>query len=208
MALDQVDWWSEIKPILGPLIQAGVVLVVGTFTVVFQLRQARTAERKLFTDLHDKRYKALSSFTNELLELVLQALDEEDDSHPLSRALEASTTLEARQRRSRALANKMEELTWLYGADVMLHVTRMHEHAEKILGILDRLRHKLESDNKVQLVDDINWNNQQMYDALGAINEAARHYLYVGHIRLKTPRIRPFTMDELRRASKSNDGLF
>lgn len=191
MAIEWVYWWTEIKPVLGPLVQAAVVLVVGAFTVWFQLKQARTAERKLFADIHDKRYQAISSFTRDITELVLDTLAENDADHQPPGSIVSS------HQRSRTLFAQMQELTWLFGNDVMLPVTKMHGHAEQILATINRIRHQLKSDNPVTLVEDINWHNDNMYLALGQINEASRHYLYVGHIKMKAPRMPAFTTKEL-----------
>lgn len=182
--------WAEIKPILGPLIQAGVVLMVGAWTIWYQLRQARTAERKLFADLHDKRYTALSGFTNEIVEMVRTILDQDDDRPP--------NHINVEQARSRGHAAQMEELTWLFGSDVIFHLTQMHERAEEIMGTINRLRHNLDSDDKVRLVESLNRNNEAMYGALGRVNEAARHYLYVGHIKTQAPAMPAFTLDQLK----------
>lgn len=187
--IDGGGLWSEVKPILGPLIQAFVVLMVGVWTIWFQLRQARTAERKLFADLHDKRYKSLSGITHEVIETVLAALDESDDQPPRNIIDE--------QARSRAQSAKFEELTWLFGSDVIFHVEQMRMRMEAILGILDRLRHKLTSDNQVELVENLNQNKDALYGALSHVNDAARHYLYVGHIKTRAPFMPAFTMSEL-----------
>ena len=187
--IDGAALWSEVKPILGPLIQAVVVLMVGAWTIWFQLRQARTAERKLFTDLHDKRYKALSGFTHEIIETALTALDESDDQPPRSILDE--------QARSREQSAKFEELNWLFGDDVIFHVEQMRMRSEEILSILNRLRHKLASDNQVELVQNLNIHKDHLYGALSHVNDAARHYLYVGHIKTRAPPMPAFTMGEL-----------
>ena len=187
--IDGSALWSEFKPILGPLIQAAVVLMVGAWTIWFQLRQARTAERKLFADLHDKRYKALSGFTREVIEVVLAALDEPDDQPP--RNILDKHAFFRRQ------AAEMEELTWLFGGDVLFYVEQMRLRMEEILHILDRLRHKLSGENQVQLVENLNLKNDALYAALSHMNDAARHYLYVGHIKTRAPTLPAFTSGEL-----------
>lgn len=187
--IDGAALWSEVRPILGPLIQAAVVLMVGAWTIWFQLRQARTAERKLFADLHDKRYKALSGFTHEVIEIVLAALDESDDQPPRNILDE--------QARFRGQAAKLEELSWLFGGDVIFYVEQMRMRMEEILGILNMLRHKLSDDNQVELVENLNLNKDALYGALSHVNDAARHYLYVGHIKTRAPSMPAFTMDEL-----------
>ncbi|SEJ83287.1 hypothetical protein SAMN05428950_103393 [Sphingomonas sp. OV641] len=193
--------WAEIKPILGPLIQALVVLVVGAFTIWFQLRQARTAERKLFSDLHDKRFRALHDFTHELDESVREKLDEDDSAHP-------SINVRAEHSRSRARSARIHEIAWLFGDDVVLPAAKMNEHAEAIINQVHRIRHKLKSDNPVKLVDDINWNNHQMYAAWGALNDAARHYLYVGHIKMRIPPLPAYTLKELHLGKRLNKDRF
>ncbi len=192
MTNEPVSLWTEIKPILGPLIQAGVVLIVGAFTVWFQLRQARTAERKLFADIHDKRYKALSAFTRDVTDLAWQLLYEEQV------AVEGEPSLpEKAKAKWRALNGQVQELTWLFGSDVMIEVVRMQDHTEKMLDAVLRFEHRLKSDNPVELVDQINVHNELFNNAVGRLNEASRHYLYVGHIKAKVPFIRGFTTDEL-----------
>jgi len=188
---EPINWWAEIKPILGPLIQAGVVLIVGTFTVWFQLRQARTAERKLFADIHDKRYRALTAFTHDVTELVQKLLYEEmpEDAAPMA--------INKTSAQFRALNVQVQELSWLFGSDVMIEVTRMHEHTEIILDSIIRLEHRLSSDNPVALTDTINKHNTLMNNAHGRLIEASRHYLYVGHIKARVPSIRGFTIKEL-----------
>ncbi len=172
--------WTEIKPILGPLIQAAVVLIVGIFTLIFQRRQARVAERKLFTDLHDKRYRALTSFTHDITELVLEVIKSNDSTTPPMDA-------EDRQRQSRQMFARMQELEWLFGSDVMSQVNRMHDRAETILNLANQLRHQFKTDDKVAVVEAINEHNNDLYDALGHISFAARHYLYVGNIKINAP---------------------
>lgn len=187
--IDGSALWSEVKPILGPLIQAAVVFMVGAWTIWFQLRQARTAERKLFADLHNKRYKALSGFTNEVIEIVLAALDESDDQSPRDILGEHCFF--------RGQAAKLEELTWLFGDDVMFYVEQVRLRMEEILHILDRLRHNLSSDNQVELVESLNRKKDAFYGALSHLNNTARHYLYVGHIKTRAPLIPAFTIGEL-----------
>ncbi|MBB3349460.1 hypothetical protein [Sphingomonas sp. BK069] len=187
---DQSPLWTEIRPIFGPLIQAAVVLIVGVWTIWFQLRQARTAERKLFTDLHDKRFKALSNFTRDIMDMVLTVLAEDDNRPPQSPLEE--------QARSRDLSARLEQLAWLFGSDVIFHLTQMLEHAERIMSTVSRLRHKLDSDDGVQLVQSLNVNNEALHAALASVNEAARHYLYVGHIRAQAPPSPAFTPEQLK----------
>lgn len=174
--MDWVVFWTEIKPILGPLIQALVVLLVGAFTVFFQLRQAKTAERKLLTDLHDKRYEALSSFTRDVTEMVLDILYDDDTITP-------PTDLMEQQQKSRQMFARMQQLEWLYGDDVMAHVARMYDRAEMIQSFTNRLRHHLKDDDDVDIINAINEHNDDLYNALDCVNIAAHRYLYVGNIR-------------------------
>ncbi len=183
--------WTEIKPILGPLIQAGVVLLVGRYTLLYQRRQVTTAEQKLTLDLHDKRYKALTSFTEELWEEVLAVLYESDEGKaPFLHLPEA-------QRRSRSHYWKLQELSWLFADDVMFYVTKLHEHHEAILGIVNRLRHELQEDNATEMTADLNWHNDSFNYALTRVNEVARDYLFVGTIKGKAEPAHAFSLDEL-----------
>lgn len=170
--------WPELRPILGPLIQAAVVLIVGYFTLRYQARQAKTAEQKLFTELHDKRYKALTAFTHDVTELVLEVIYSDDTTTP-------PFNMQERQRQSRLMFARMQELEWLFGDDVMTHVQRMYGRAEMILNLVNQLRHQLKEDDKVAVVDAINEHNDDLYDALGHITMTARQYLYVGDIKAK-----------------------
>lgn len=174
-----MNWWliwMEVKPILGPLIQALVVLAVGIFTIKFQLRQANTAERKLFTDIHDKRYKALTSFTRDVEEMVLEAIGTDD-------AITSPTSVDVRLGQQRVLYARMQELEWLFGEDLMVKVSAFYNQAQGILNLIDRLRHNLSEDDAVALTTQINVHNDAMYDALAAIAFEARSYLYVGNIK-------------------------
>ncbi len=192
LATGAIDWWAEIKSVIVPLTQLVIALGVGAFTVWFQLRQARTAERKLFADIHDKRYKALTAFTQNINALVLKVLYE-DDGEPSG----SETANMSPQERFRATHRQIEELGWLFGDDVMLEAARMQHHAECILDNALKIDHHLESSDDVRFVNNINEHNRLFMHSTGLLDQAARNYLYVGHIRLKAPHFTGFTTKQL-----------
>lgn len=177
-AVGPATFWTEVKPIIGPLLQAIVVLAVGYYTIGFQRRQAKTAERKLFADIHDKRYKALTSFIHDVREEALNALNADDA---------ASTPMGANelQRRGREMSARMQELGWLFGSDLMQELNEFRIHATGILTTINRVRHNLTEDqNSTVLVDTINDHVTKMYQAMAGVVIVARNYLYVGSIKM------------------------
>lgn len=79
----------------------------------------------------------------------------------------------------------------------MLEAVRMQHHAEGILSNATRIDHHLESDDEVHLVNNINEHNKLFMQANGGLDQAARNYLYVGHIKVKAPFFGGFTTKQL-----------
>lgn len=162
--------WTEIKPILGPLIQAAVVLIVGTATVIFQLSQAKTARNKLFTDLHDKRYKSLSGIQGLLNDQVRRRFV--SDVMPARDRDESMGDLKAIQ-----LAK--DEVNWLFGEDVRFHVERLVDVVEQLYAMDAR---RIDDQTVGQYTDRKRELFANYWSAYGKLDEAARKYLYVGDI--------------------------
>lgn len=189
------DIWQEFKPIVGPLIQAIVVLIVGIATWFYQYQQSQTAKLKLFADIHDKRYRAITAF---MAALDKTTFDLSQIKEPESRIGQNEIFINNNSERSRLI----QEVVWLFGPDVRkLAWEAFHINTD----VNNRIWSGLKADGK--LGDGDYEVARQWRVKYQELCNAARPYLYMGDIKrgIKAAMPEPLDVEELLKSLKEDD---